>query len=147
LVINKRYAEIQEKNINADGSYPAVGRSIVHRAGAFHHLADMAFRKQLPQSLKPSQVRAALTAVIKKTLNAPGTYNKQGWLTIGVYGTQSGLADFYITTGSLYLASVIFLPLGLPETDEFWSAPDEPWTSVKVWSGQNVAADHAMDER
>ncbi len=147
LVINKRYAEIQEKNINTDGSYPAVGRSIVYRAGAFHHLADMAFRKQLPQSLKPSQVRSALTAVIKKTLNAPGTYNKEGWLTIGVYGTQPGLADFYITTGSLYLASVIFLPLGLPGTDEFWSAPAEPWTSVKVWSGQNVAADHAMDER
>jgi len=145
-VINKRYAEIQERNINTDGSFPVVGRSIVYRSGVFHHLADMALRKQLPVSLKPSQVRAALTAIIKKTLKAPGTYNNEGWLRIGLYGTQPGLADFYITTGSLYLASVIFLPLGLPDTDEFWSAPAEPWTSVKVWSGQNAAADHAIDQ-
>lgn len=143
--INKRYAEIQERNINADGSYPVIGRSIVYRGGAFHHLADIALRKQLPPSLKPSQVRSALTAVIKKTIEAPGTYNKEGWLNIGLHGRQPGLADFYITTGSLYICSNIFLPLGLPETDEFWSAPAEPWTSVKVWSGQDVKADHAMD--
>ena len=40
--INKRYAEIQEKLINTDGSFPATGRSIVYRGGAFQHLADMA---------------------------------------------------------------------------------------------------------
>ena len=37
------------------------------------------------------------------------------------------------------------LTLGLGETDEFWATPSEPWTSVKAWSGQNVAADHALD--
>jgi len=143
--INKRYAEIQERSINTDGTYPIIGRSIVYRGGVFHHLADIALRKQLPGSLKPSQVRSALTAVIKKTMEAPNTYNKEGWLSIGLYGPQPDLADFYITTGSLYICSNIFLPLGLPETDEFWSAPPEPWTSVKVWGGKNVAADHAVD--
>jgi hypothetical protein len=78
-------------------------------------------------------------------MDAPNTYNKQGWLSIGLYGPQPDLSDFYITTGSLYICSNIFLPLGLPEADEFWSAPAEPWTSVKVWSGENVAADHAVD--
>jgi hypothetical protein len=144
--INKRYAEIQERNINADGSYPVIGRSIVYRGGVFHHLADIALRKQLPKDLHVGQVRSALTAVMKKTLEASGTY-KDGWLQIGLYGAQPDLADGYITTGSLYLCSNLFLPLGLPETDEFWSAPAEPWTSVKVWSGQNVPADHAMDVR
>ena len=143
--INKRYAEIQERSINTDGTYPIIGRSIVYRGGVFHHLADIALRKQLPGSLKPAQVRSALTAVIKKTMDSPNTYNKEGWLSIGLYGPQPDLADFYITTGSLYICSNIFLPLGLPETDEFWSAPAEPWTSVKVWSGKNVAADHAVD--
>ena len=95
--------------------------------------------------MKPTQVRGALTAVIKKTLDAPGTFNQQGWLNIGLYGTQPDLGEFYITTGSLYLCCDIFLPLGLPETDEFWSAPPAPWTSVKIWSGENVPADHALD--
>jgi hypothetical protein len=43
------------------------------------------------------------------------------------------------------LCSNIFLSLGLPETDEFWSSPPEPWTAVKVWNGQDVAPDHALD--
>jgi hypothetical protein len=55
------------------------------------------------------------------------------------------LGEFYITTGSLYLCADIFLPLGLPETDAFWSDPAAPWTSVKIWNGENVPADHALD--
>jgi hypothetical protein len=145
LRINKRYAEIQERSINTDGSYPVIGRSIVYRGGVFHHLADIALRKQLPETLTPAQIRSALTAVIRKTMEAPGTYDKEGWLRIGLYGSQPSLADVYITTGSLYICSNIFLPLGLPETDEFWSAAPQPWTAVKVWNGQDVKADHAMD--
>lgn len=143
--INKRYAEILERDINTDGSYPIIGRSIAYRCGVFHHLADMSYRKDLPPSLSPAQVRSALTAVIKKTLDAPGTFNTSGWLNTGLYGVQPALGEFYITTGSLYLCADVFLPLGLPATDEFWSAPAAPWTSVKVWSGQNIPADHAMD--
>jgi hypothetical protein len=143
--ISKRYAEIQERLIGADGSYPALGRSIVYRGAAFQHLANMALRKELPASLKPAQVRGALTAVIYKTLNAPGTFDKDGWLTIGLGGDQPDLADFYITTGSLYLCTTIFLPLGLPEDDAFWSSPATLWTSAKIWSGQDAPADHALD--
>ncbi|GEO04502.1 hypothetical protein AAE02nite_21660 [Adhaeribacter aerolatus] len=143
--IGKRYAEIQERLINTDGSFPVIGRSIAYRGGAFHHLADMANRRQLPESLKPAQVRGALTAVIKKTLEAPTTFTKTGWLNIGLYGHQPDAADFYITTGSLYLCATIFLPLGLPESDPFWAAPAAPWTAVKAWTGQDFPADHALD--
>jgi hypothetical protein len=146
--ITKRYAEIQERTINTDGSFPVTGRSITYRSGAFHHLADMAWRKQLPASLKPEQVRSALTAVIRKTLGSPSGFTKEGWLNLGLYGLQPDLADSYINTGSLYLCATVFLPLGLPETDEFWSRPSAPWTSVKVWSGENTtAADHALEIR
>jgi hypothetical protein len=145
--ISKRYAEIQERMINTDGSFPVTGRSIVYRGGAFHHLADMALREQLPSALKPAQVRGALTAVIKKTSESPDTFTKEGWLNLGLYGHQPALAERYITTGSLYLCAAILLPLGLPETSEFWSAPAEPWTSVKVWSGKDLPADHALDLR
>ncbi|MEY2917702.1 MAG: hypothetical protein RIS73_1416, partial [Bacteroidota bacterium] len=27
----------------------------------------------------------------------------------------------------------------------FWSKPDMPWTAVRVWSGQNFPADHAVE--
>jgi hypothetical protein len=148
ITIAQRYAEIQERSINTDGSYPVIGRSIVYRAGVFHHLANMAYIKQLPAALPPAQVRCALTAVIKKTLESPSTFTADGWLKIGLYGgTQPGLADSYITMGSSYLCTNIFLPLGLPETDEFWSGAALPWTSVKIWSGQDVKADHALDIR
>jgi hypothetical protein len=143
--ISKRYAEIQERLINTDGSYPALGRSIAYRGGAFQHLANVAFKKQLPESLSLAQVRGALTAVVKKTLAVPGTFTKNGWLNLGVSGHQVGLADFYITTGSLYLCTDIFLPLGLPATDAYWSAPAQPWSSVKIWSGQDAKVDHAVD--
>lgn len=145
LKAGQRYAEIQERTINTDGSYPAIGRSIVYRAGVFHHLANMAYTKQLPASLSPGQVRCGLTAVIKKTLEAPTTFTRDGWLNIGLYGSQPGLADFYITTGSLYICSEVFLPLGLPATDPFWNTPPQPWTAVKIWSGEDANADHALD--
>jgi hypothetical protein len=106
----------------------------------------MAYAKQLPASLPPAQVRGALTAVIKKTLEASTTFTKDGWLNIGLYGgTQPGLADSYITMGSSYLCTNIFLPLGLPETDDFWNGAALPWTSVKIWNGTDVKADHALD--
>jgi hypothetical protein len=143
--ISKRYAEIQERLINTDGTFPVLGRSIAYRGGAFQHLADLSLRKNLPVSLSPAQVRCALTAVLKKTLASPSTFTKDGWLTIGLYGNQPDIAETYITTGSLYLCSEIFLPLGLPETDEFWSTAPQPWTAVKVWEGQDLKADHALE--
>lgn len=143
---NERYAIIQERLINADGTFPATGRSLIYRGAAFQHLADMAWRKALPKELSPAQVRCALTAVIKKTLESPTTY-KNGWLTLGLYGSQPNIADFYNNQGSPYLATSIFLPLGLPETDSFWANPPVKWSAQKVWSGEDFPNDHSSDLR
>jgi len=140
----KRYAAIQERMIAPDGSYPAIGRSLAYRCGAFHHLATMALRKELPDGVTPEQVRGALTAVMRRTLEAPGTFDAQGWLRIGLCGHQPAIGETYISTGSLYLCANAFLPLGLPATDAFWSGAAQPWTSQKVWSGVDVVADHAV---
>lgn len=143
---NERYAVILERLINTDGTYPAIGRSIIYRGAAFHHLADIAWRRGLPKQLKPEQVRCALTAVIKKTLENPTTY-KNGWLTIGLYGEQPNVGDVYNNQGSPYICTNIFLPLGLPETDPFWANPDEKWTAQKIWAGENFPKDHSVDLR
>jgi len=142
-----RYAALQERMIAPDGSYPVVGRSIAYRCGAFHLLADVARRQLLPKELPPEQVRGALSAVIRRTLGAPGTFDREGWLTIGLAGHQPSLGEVYISTGSLYLCTAAFLPLGLPAEDRFWTGPAAPWTSVKVWGGADLPADHAIDGR
>jgi len=134
--ITQRYAEIQERSIHTDGSFPVQGRSITYRTGAFHHLADMALRQNLPSSLEPSQVRSALTAVLTRTLENPENYTKDGWLKIGLNGHQPDLDDFYNNTGTLCIASTIFLPLGLPADDPFLSNEDAPWTSVQIWGDE-----------
>ncbi|GAB3754194.1 DUF2264 domain-containing protein [Spirosoma pomorum] len=143
---NDRYAVIQERLINTDGTYPATGRSIVYRGAVFQHLADMAWRKTLPEQLTPAQVRCALTAVIKRTLESPSTY-QNGWLTIGLHGSQPDLADFYNNQGSLYIATNIFLPLGLPATDPFWADAPAKWSSQKIWGGDDFPHDHSVDLR
>jgi hypothetical protein len=140
----RRYAAVQERLIAPDGSFPAIGRSIAYRCGAFHLLAQAALRRTLPDGVSPAQVRGALAAVIRRSLEAKDTFDANGWLQIGFCGHQPGIGETYISTGSLYLCSVAFLPLGLPAADDFWSAPAQPWTSAKAWSGQPFPIDHAL---
>ena len=142
----QRYAAIQERLIGPEGTFPPIGRSLCYRFGAFHLLADMALRRRLPEGVFPEQVRSALTAVMRRMIEAPGTFDNRGWLTVGLYGHQPSIAEGYISTGSCYLCSAAWLPLGLPTTDPFWSQPAAPWTSKKVWSGEEVKADHAITD-
>jgi hypothetical protein len=107
-------------------------------------LAQMALRRTLPAEITPAQTRAALTASIRKSIEAPGTFDSNGWLRIGFCGHQPGVGERYISTGSLYLCSVGLLPLGLPAADEFWTAAPQPWTSARAWSGQPFPIDHAL---
>jgi len=140
----KRYGAIQERLVSPEGAFPAMGRSLAYRFGAFHLLATMALRKELPDGVAPEQVRCALTAVIRRMIEAPGTFDEQGWLRVGFCGHQPAIAEPYISTGSLYLCSTIFVPLGLPSGETFWSGPPKPWTAQKIWNGQDVPADHAI---
>jgi hypothetical protein len=140
----QRYAIIQERLISPEGTFPVIGRSMAYRFGAFHHLADIALRRKLPESLAPEQVRSALTAVIRRVIEQPGTFDRKGWLNVGVCGHQPGIAESYISTGSLYLCATALLPLGLPAADPFWSKPGVSWTQKRIWSGENIRADHAL---
>ncbi len=140
----RRYAAIQERMIAPDASFPPLGRSLCYRFGAFHLLADMALRGKLPEGVHPAQVRCALTAVMRRMADAPGTFDENGWLRIGFYGHQPSIAESYISTGSCYLCSAAWLPLGLAASEDFWAAEAMPWTAKRVWSGEAVAPDHAQ---
>ena len=141
----RRYAAIQERLISPEGTYPPIGRSLAYRFGAFQLLSKMALMHALPDAVKPQQVRAALYTLIKRQLEAPGTFDDKGWLRVGLYGHQPDIGEGYISTGSLYLCSEAFLVLGLPPSDEFWQKADEDWTAKKVWKGEDIETDHAID--
>ena len=140
----QRYAAVLERLIAPDGTFPALGRSLAYRFGAMQLLSQMALRHSLPENVSPAQTRGALTAVIRRSVQAPGTFDAEGWLRIGFCGHQPGIGESYISTGSLYLCSVGLLALGLAPTDEFWSASPQPWTSVRAWAGQTFSIDRAL---
>lgn len=137
-----RHAEILERMIAPDGSYPIVGRSMAYRCGVFHLLAWMAWRGELPEGLNRGQVRRGLTAVMRRSLGGDGVFDEKGWLRIGLSGHQPGIGEGYISTGSLYLCSALFLPLGLGAGDGFWTEWEGKTTWEKGWGGEDLEADH-----
>jgi hypothetical protein len=142
--ISQRYAAIQERLISPEGTYPPIGRSLAYRFGAFQLLGLMALRNELPPGLRPAQVRSALTAVIRRQIEAPGTFDERGWLQIGFAGWQTAIGEEYISVGSCYLCAAGLLPLGLPASHPFWTGPPHPWTAKRLWSGESVPPDGAL---
>jgi len=140
----KRYASIQERLFSPEGTFPAIGRSLAYRFGAFQLLSQISLMNQLPEELTPGQVRSVLSTVIQKMIEAPGTFDQEGWLTIGFYGHQPSIGETYISTGSLYLCTTGMVALGLPANHRFWTSPAADWTAKKVWRGVDLKNDHAL---
>lgn len=137
-----RFNTILERFISPEGAYPAVGRSVIYRMGAFQTLAMSAWKYGLPKDLTNGSVRSALTCVMKRMFAVDGNFDDKGYLRLGFTGHQPNLANYYSNNGSLYMTSLVFMPLGLPADHPFWTAPAEPWTSQKAWSGQEFPEDY-----
>lgn len=137
-----RFNTILERFISPEGAYPAVGRSVIYRMGAFQTLAMSAWKYGLPKDLTNGSVRSALTCVMKRMFAVDGNFDDKGYLRLGFAGHQPNLANYYSNNGSLYMTSLVFMPLGLPADHLFWTAPAEPWTSQKAWSGQEFPEDY-----
>ena len=145
--VTKRAAQFAfhlEQLISPEGTYPAVGRSLAYRFGAFQSLAQAALLDFLPAELPPAQVRSALTAVIRRIMSANNMFDENGWLRVGVYGHQPRMGEGYISTGSLYLCSAVFLPLGLDADTPFWKDAPQPWTQKRIWDGEDTVCRHAI---
>lgn len=140
-----RYSEFSERMIGPDGTYPPMGRSVTYRTAAFQALGQVALMGKLPAQISPAQVRSGLTAVMHRMFEQCDNFDKAGWLVLGFCGAQPGIADSYTSTGSLYMATLGFLPLGLPADHEFWTAPAADWTAKKAWSGQPFKKDYHVE--
>jgi hypothetical protein len=142
----QKFSIILERFISPEGTFPVFGRSIPYRTAAMQPLALMAWYKQLPKDLPNGQVRAALTAVLHRMYNQQQNFNEKGYLTIGFCGKQPNVADWYTNNGSLYMASLIFMPLGLSADDAFWTDAAQDWTQKKAWGGQAFPKDHIWND-
>jgi hypothetical protein len=138
----QKFSVVLERFISPEGTFPVIGRSTPYRLAAMQPLALMSWYQTLPQELSNGQVRAALTKVLHRMFDVCNNYNDGGYLTIGFCGSQPETADWYTNNGSLYITSVVFLPLGLPATHDFWTTEAQPWTQVKAWNGQPFPKDH-----
>ena len=138
----QRYNQLIERLISPEASFPAVGRSMTYRMGVFQPLALAAWKYGLPQTMSNGQVRNALTSVMKRMFSVEGNFNKDDYLQLGFAGHQPEMADSYTNSGSLYLTSLVFLPLGLPADHPFWTSPAEEWTSLKALTGKPFLKDY-----
>ena len=102
----RRYAAVQERLIAPDGSFPAdrpiarVSLRRVSSAGAVGAAARAARGRVAGAGARRADGRD------QRTLDAPGTFDADGWLRIGFCGHQPGVGETYISTGSLYLCAV-----------------------------------------
>ncbi|MDE6650839.1 MAG: DUF2264 domain-containing protein [Paramuribaculum sp.] len=137
----QRYNQFIERLISPEGTYPAFGRSVVYRLGAFQTLAMSAWKYGMPKGLTNGSVRSALTAVMENMFKVPGNFTPGGYLALGFAGHQPELSNSYTNNGSLYITSTMFLPLGLPADHPFWTDPAEPWTQKRAWTGGTIPID------
>lgn len=142
----QRFGIILERFVSPEGTFPVFGRSITYRTGVLQPLALLSLRGWLPKELPAGQVRAAMTAIIQRMFGDNRNFNEKGYLTLGFNGSQPNISDWYTNNGSLYLASLAFLPLGLPADDPFWTDAPLPWTSKKAWGGEDFPKDHAYHD-
>ena len=145
LMRSSRHAAQLERLISPEGTYPLVGASLSYRCGVFHLLSQAALFKILPKNINPTQVRSALTKVLKRQFENNNNFDKDGWLVVGLNSSQIDISENYINTGSLYMCCAVFLPLGLDFNDKFWMAPASEWSSLKAWNGHPIKPDQSIN--
>ena len=135
-----------EHLISPEGAFPVFGRSITYRTGVLQPLALIVWKGLLPEELSNGQVRTAMTAVIKRMFADGQNFNEKGFLTLGFNGKQPHTANVYTNNGSLYLASLAFLPLGL-SADHPFGLPLVNLGLPKGLGRRRISKDHTYYEK
>jgi hypothetical protein len=132
--------------ISPEATFPVMGRSSAYRFAAFQGLSQIILWERLAEATQPGAVRSGITAVVRRMIEAPGTFDQHGWLEVGSVGYQPSIRNSYNSTGSLYICLTGLLHLGLPANNPFWLAPASDWTQKRIWSGQDIAGDHSLED-
>jgi len=140
----RRYAAIQERLIAPDGTFPAIGRSIAYRCGAFHLLALMALGREATRSVDRPAGPLRFDGGDAPADGSAGNVRSDGWLRIGFCGHQPNWARATSRPAVCIFALAVLLPLGLGPADPFWRGPRKTGTSRRIWSGEDRPADHAV---
>jgi hypothetical protein len=145
LMRSSRLSAQLERCISPEGTYPLIGKFLTYRCGVFHLLSQAALLKILPRNVNPAQVRSALTKVLMNQFKGNQNFNSEGWLIVGLNGSQLELAEKNVTTGSLYLCCAVFLALGLGQNEIFWTGPSAEWSSLKARNMSKMQIDQSID--
>lgn len=145
LMRSSRLASQLERVISPEGTYPLIGKFLSYRCGIFHSMAQATLFKILPRNINPAQVRSALTKVLKTQFESYDNFNSNGWLIIGLNGSQIDISEDTTNTGTLYSCCSLFLPLGLKMDDIFWKSPSAEWSSLKAWSSHPIERDQPIN--
>ena len=129
-----QYSEFLERLISPDGSYPPLGRSIAYRFAAFQPIAQCVLLNRISTQHTYGQLRRALTSVMTN-LFIKNTPFIDGFLALGLCGHQPEIVQNYTNSGSLYITTLGFIVLGLPEEHPFWQDKEDPTTQERCWSG------------
>ena len=121
------------------------GRNTARRR-TFHHLSHRFFADTCITCLAKLASRRTVKRASTCRHDSNRNFNEKDFLTLGFNGSQPGISDYYTNNGSLYMASLAFLPLGLPADDPFWTDASQPWTSKKAWDGEDFPRDHSYHE-
>jgi hypothetical protein len=71
-------------------------------------------------------------------------FDEAGWLKLGFSNYQPSMANNYSNSGSIYFCGLVFIPLGLPPSQPFWTDPDMDWSQKKCWNGETISIDGCL---
>ena len=113
-------------------------------------IVKLPFREWMTPSLQGStrvslMIKKSQAENIQIELSDPTDGSEGYWKKVASYYSEAGkwqkVIFDYTNNGSLYMTSLVFMPLGLPADHPFWKDAAEPWTSQKAWSGQPFPID------
>lgn len=141
-----RYSKILLAFIGDDGCYPAVGRSLCYRGGVLHILSKLAASGAFEDNvdIDSKSVRTSLTNVLNRIMSDK-IFDANGWLKIGLVQEQANLAETYVNTGSVYMFMAMFMVTAIDPNNKFWNEGKLRDYSGRIWSGENLFADSALE--